>query len=115
MTEENRIYITHLKVTDVPWHRLTTAYGRGTDFPAHLAALEQMCDLETVKKSLYELTTNMEHQSTLWHATPFGMVFLSRILEKAPCGERAEPHSPFPGRGAAGLLCLHPPVLPRRG
>ena len=83
MTEENRIYITQLKVTDVPWHRLTTAYGRGTDFPAHLAVLEQMRDLEAVKKSLYELTTNMEHQSTLWHATPFGMVFLSRILEKA--------------------------------
>lgn len=64
MTEENRTYITHLKVTDVPWHRLTTAYGRGTDFPAHLAVLEQMEDIETVKKSLYELTTNMEHQST---------------------------------------------------
>lgn len=31
MTEENRTYITHLKVTDVPWHRLTTAYGRGAD------------------------------------------------------------------------------------
>ena len=41
MTEENRTYITHLKVTDVPWHRLTTAYGRGTDFPAHLTVLEQ--------------------------------------------------------------------------
>ncbi len=24
MTAENRTYITHLKVTDVPWHRLTT-------------------------------------------------------------------------------------------
>ena len=83
MTEENRIYITHLKVTDVPWHRLTTAYGRGTDFPAHLAVLERMEDMEAVKESLYELTTNMEHQSTLWHATPFGMVFLCRILEKA--------------------------------
>ena len=77
MTEENRTYITHLKVTDVPWHRLTTAYGRGTNFPAHLAVLEQMGDLATVKESLYELTTNMEHQSTLWHATPFGMVFLA--------------------------------------
>ena len=83
MTEENRTCITHLKVTDVPWHRLTTAYGRGTDFPAHLAVLEQMRDLASVKESLYELTTNMEHQSTLWHATPFGMVFLCRILEKA--------------------------------
>ena len=79
MTEENRTYITHLKVTDVPWHRLTTAYGRGTDFPEHFAVLEQMRDLASVKKSLYELTANMEHQSTLWHASPFGMVFLSRI------------------------------------
>ena len=42
MTEENRTYITHLKAADIPWHRLTTAYGRGTEFPAHLAVLEQM-------------------------------------------------------------------------
>ena len=83
MTEENRTYITHLKAADIPWHRLTTAYGRGTDFPEHFTVLEQMRDLASVKKSLYELTANMEHQSTLWHATPFGMVFLSRILEKA--------------------------------
>lgn len=26
-----------------------------------------------------------------------------------------EPRGPFPGRGVAGLLCLHPPVLPRWG
>ena len=83
MTEENRTYITHLKIYDVPWHRLTTAYGRGTEFPAYLTVLEQMHDLSSVKESLYKLTINMEHQSTLWHATPFGMVFLSRILEKA--------------------------------
>ena len=42
MTEKNRTYITHLKVTDVPWHRLTTAYGRGPDLPAHLTVLEQI-------------------------------------------------------------------------
>ena len=95
MTEENRIYITHLKVTDVPWHRLTTAYGRGTEFPAHLTVLERMEDMETVKKSLYELTTNMEHQSTLWHATPFGMVFLSRILEKALAESGRNPAAHF--------------------
>ena len=52
MTEENRTYITQLKITDVPWHRLTTAYGRGTDFPAHLTVLEQMRDLASVKESL---------------------------------------------------------------
>ena len=95
MTEENRTYITHLKVTDVPWHRLTTAYGRGTDFPAHLTVLEQMRDLASVKESLYELTTNMEHQSTLWHATPFGMVFLSRIPEKALADSGQNPAAHF--------------------
>ena len=95
MTEKNRTYITHLKVADVPWHRLTTAYGRGTDFPAHLTVLEQMRDLASVKESLYELTTNMEHQSTLWHATPFGMVFLSRILEKALADSGQNPVAHF--------------------
>ena len=83
MKEENRDYITHLKVSEVPWHRLTTAYGRGTDFPAHFETLAALDDLEAAKSALYELTTNMEHQSTLWHATPFGMVFLSRILADA--------------------------------
>ena len=40
MTRGNRIYIPPiLKVTDVPWHRLTTAYGRGRISPAHLAVL----------------------------------------------------------------------------
>ena len=95
MTEENRTYITHLKVTDVPWHRLTTAYGRGTDFPAHLAVLERMEDMETVKKSLDQLTANLEHQGTLWHATPFGMVFLSRILEKALAESGQNPTAHF--------------------
>ena len=95
MTEENRTYITQLKVTDVPWHRLTTAYGRGTDFPAHLAVLERMEDMEAVKESLYELTTNMEHQGTLWHTTPFGMVFLCRILEKAIAESRQNPVAHF--------------------
>ena len=95
MTEENRTYITHLKVTDVPWHRLTTAYGRGTEFPTHLAVLERMEDMETVKKSLDQLTANLEHQGTLWHATPFGMVFLSRILEKALAESGQNPTAHF--------------------
>ena len=89
MKEENRTYITALTVHDVPWHRLTTAYGRGTNFPAYFETLIKMDDLNSVKNTLYALTTNIEHQSTLWHATPFAMVFLSRILEKAltECGQ----------------------------
>ncbi len=83
MTEENRTYMIHLEINHVPWHRLPTAYGRGTDFPAYFEILRKMDDLEAVKNALYGLTTNMEHQSTLWQATPFGMVFLTRILIEA--------------------------------
>lgn len=83
MREENKKYIIGLDVHDVPWHRLTTVYGRGTDFPDYFETLSKMDDLKPVKKVLYEITANMEHQSTLWHTTPFGMVFLSRILSEA--------------------------------
>lgn len=83
MKEENKAYITGLDVRDVPWHRLTTAYGRGTDFPVYFETLSKMDDLKAVKNALYELTTNMEHQSTLWHGTPFGMIFMSRVLIEA--------------------------------
>ena len=95
MIEENRTYITNLKVTDVPWHRLTTAYGRGTDFPKHFESLSKMDDLKSVKNALYELTTNMEHQSTLWHSTPFAMIFLSRILLDALKKSEQNPVSEF--------------------
>ena len=83
MKEENRKYILSLDVQSVPWHRLTTAYGRATNFPVCFSVLQKMNDMKAVKESLYELTTNMEHQSTLWHSTPFGMVFLLRILQQA--------------------------------
>jgi len=83
MKEENKAYITGLDVRDVPWHRLTTAYGRGTDFPEHFAVLERMDNPFAAEQALSALAENMEHQSTFWHATPFGMVFLCRILKKA--------------------------------
>ena len=37
----------------------------------------------------------MEHQSTLWHATPFGMVFLCRILEKSLAESGQNPAAHF--------------------
>ncbi|MFQ7400464.1 MAG: hypothetical protein ACLRNW_22155 [Neglectibacter sp.] len=58
-------------------------------------------------------TTNLEHQGTLWHATPFGTVFLSRILEKALMESGQNPRLASLPEVFAGLLCLHPPVLPR--
>ena len=76
-------YIETVKVSDIPWHRLTTTYGRATDFPAHLEVLWDMKNVVAIDAAGEELAQNIEHQSTLWHATPFAMVFLLRIFKKA--------------------------------
>lgn len=76
-------YIENVKVSDIPWHRLTTTYGRATDFPAHLEVLWDMKNVDAIDVAGEELAQNIEHQSTLWHATPFAMVFLLRIFKKA--------------------------------
>ena len=80
VTKQN---IETVKVSDIPWHRLTTTYGRATDFPAHLEVLWDMKNVDVIDAAGEELAQNIEHQSTLWHATPFAMVFLLRIFKKA--------------------------------
>lgn len=47
MNEKNLKYIANLKVQDVPWSRLTTAYGRASEFPEifkKLALTIEACD-----------------------------------------------------------------------
>ncbi|WP_298028470.1 hypothetical protein [uncultured Campylobacter sp.] len=47
MNEQNLKYIANLKVQDVPWSRLTTAYGRASGFPKifeKLARAIEACD-----------------------------------------------------------------------
>lgn len=76
-------YIETVKVSDIPWHRLTTTYGRATDFPIELDVLWSMKSIDAVDAAGEALAMNIEHQSTLWHATPFAMIFLLRIFKKA--------------------------------
>lgn len=76
-------YIETVQVSDIPWHRLTTSYGRGTDFPNQFDVLWKMNSIEAVDVAGEDIALNIEHQSTLWHATPFAMVFLLRIFKKA--------------------------------
>ena len=83
MDEGTQTYIETVKVSDIPWHRLTTTYGRATDFPAHLEVLWDMKNVDTIDTAGEELAQNIEHQSTLWHATPFALIFLLRIFKKA--------------------------------
>ena len=39
-------YIETVQVSDIPWHRLTTSYGRGTDFPNQFDVLWKMDSIE---------------------------------------------------------------------
>jgi len=55
---------------NIPWQRLTTPYGRGTDIPR----LIETGQFET----LAELA---EHQGTLWQVTPWVLLELLRNLE----------------------------------
>ena len=83
MNATTQTYIETVKVSDILWHRLTTTYGRATDFPAHLEVLWDMKDVDAIDAAGEELAQNIEHQSTLWHATPFALIFLLRIFKKA--------------------------------
>lgn len=81
--EETRKYIETLEISDVPWNRLPTIYSRATDFPKYFDTLYKMDNLDDVMRDGEEIAINIEHQSTLLHATPFALIFLLRIFRKA--------------------------------
>ena len=83
MTERNQNYINTVKMEEIPWHRIPTTYGRATLFPRYFEVLEQMKNIEEVEAALYEVSINIEHQSTLWYAAPFTLIFLGRLFKKA--------------------------------
>ncbi len=77
-----------LQIEDVPWVRLTTPYDRAHEFKQYLRDIQKK-DLGVIKRTMNEISSNVEHQSTLWAVTPFAMVFLVRsfreiILEEKP-------------------------------
>ena len=76
-------YIESVNSNDIPWHRLTTVYKRATDFPKFLDILSKMESIEEVDEAGTEIEINIEHQSTLWHSTPFALIFLLRIFKSA--------------------------------
>ena len=90
MNGSNLAYILNLKAQDVPWSRITTAYGRASRFPeifellgAAVAPDEAKFDAKDVDDALAAIFNEIEHQSTLWHATPFALLFLARIFMQA--------------------------------
>lgn len=83
MMADNNNFIQTVKSEEIPWHRLTTAYGRATGFPKYFDVLSKMEDLEAINNAGEEIAINIEHQSTLWHSTPFALIFLGRIFKQA--------------------------------
>lgn len=77
MNKENSIYIDQIKVEDIPWHRLTTPYGRATEFPSLFDKISHN-DVDAIRK----LANEIEHQDTLYHSTPFALIFICRILKE---------------------------------
>lgn len=62
-----------MSIDNIPWHRLTTAYGKGTEIPALIEA-----------KQYHRLTNLIEHQSTLWQVTPWVLLILLNRLAEQP-------------------------------
>ena len=75
-------YIETVQISDIPWHRLTTSYGRATNFPTELDVLWKMESIDAIDAAGEEIALNIEHQSTLWHSTPFALIFLLRTFKK---------------------------------
>ena len=80
---DNNSFIQIVKIDEIPWHRLTTAYGRATDFPEYLMILSEIKDIKAMEEAGELLAINISHQSTLWHSTPFALIFLVRIFKDA--------------------------------
>ena len=83
MMADNNNFIQTVKSDEIPWQRLTTAYGRATGFPKYFDVLSKMKDLEAINNAGEEIAINIEHQSTLWHSTPFALILLGRIFKQA--------------------------------
>ncbi|OWR30429.1 hypothetical protein CDO73_10965 [Saccharibacillus sp. O23] len=74
--------LNHLKTEDIPWSRLTTPYGKGTEIPDLIR-----------ERRFGEIGQLVEHQGTLWQVTPWTLLFMLREsagkrLDELPENER---------------------------
>lgn len=75
-------YIKTLNISDIPWHRMVTAYGTAENYPEFLSILDSMQNIKEMDEALNSIS-DFEHQSTMFTPAPFALVFLKRIFEKA--------------------------------
>ena len=80
---KDREFISSVSITDIPWRRLVCSSGRAGNFPQWLNDLSELKSRSNINFALSSLSQNMEHQSTLWHCTPFALIFAVRALDNA--------------------------------
>ena len=90
-TADTHDFIDQLTLEGVPWHHLTTPYGRGDELPKLLKDLSSLKNRESVESSVRKISHLIEHQGTLWHVTPFATVFLARIFKRALASASTDP------------------------
>lgn len=49
--DKNRLIMQILMTDEVPWHRMTTAYGRATKFPEYFKSLYDMSDIQQLENT----------------------------------------------------------------
>ncbi len=76
-------YINNLKMEDIPWDRMVTAYGTAEKFPEYFAVLEDMQNIDEMNEALDNIMCEVEHQDSLYQPLPFVMIFFKRLLKKA--------------------------------
>lgn len=62
---------------EIPWAELQQAFGNAEDDPRLLRAIT--ADGEDAEESLWELSSALVHQGTVWPATRYAVPFLARI------------------------------------
>ena len=90
-TADAHDFIDQLTLEGVPWHHLTTPYGRGDELPKLLNALSSLRSQESVDSTVRKISHLIEHQGTLWHVTPFATVFLARIFKNSLAAATTNP------------------------
>ena len=93
MKKQDRDFIEALSVEEVPWNNLATPYYRATSFPELLEAITDE-DNESADEAAGLLAANLESESILWQATPWAMIFLTRLMGCAVDGYLAAPNQP---------------------
>ena len=76
-------------IDNIPWFRLTHAYGAASDVPGQIRGLGSD-DKRTREKALLGLYTNIFHQGARYRAAPFAVPFLYELLTSPDTPDRHE-------------------------